>query len=216
MTFLAGSLVLLLALRRGLTPKALDLGGLAWAWLGTALLLYVGSTRTGVVFLGWTVSQLLALFLLYIMMPFRLSQQIAMGCVTTVVGLGYLLPTRTNVDPVVANTVIAGYLLGNLMGVAVSWNLRHLKRQQFAALEREAALRVGLEASMAEVKTLRGILPICAHCKNVRNDAGYWQQVEVYVRDRTEAEFSHGICPECLSKHYPDADIAGAPEPTAR
>jgi len=96
------------------------------------------------------------------------------------------------------------------MGAAVSWNLRHLKRQQFAALEREAALRVGLEASMAEVKTLRGILPICSHCKKVRNDAGYWQQVEVYVRDHSHAQFSHGICPECLGKHYADA------EPTAR
>ena len=51
---------------------------------------------------------------------------------------------------------------------------------------------------------LRGILPICAHCKKIRDDQGYWSQAEVYVRDHTEAEFSHGICPECIEKLYPE------------
>jgi PAS domain S-box-containing protein len=51
-----------------------------------------------------------------------------------------------------------------------------------------------------EVKTLRGILPICASCKRIRTDTGSWQQVEAYVRDRTEAEFSHGLCPTCAAK----------------
>ena len=52
----------------------------------------------------------------------------------------------------------------------------------------------------SEVKTLRGILPICASCKRIRDDKGYWQQVEVYVRDHTYADFSHGYCPECAKK----------------
>jgi len=54
-----------------------------------------------------------------------------------------------------------------------------------------------LRLALAEVKTLRGIVPICASCKKIRDDAGFWQQVEVYVRDHTEAEFTHGMCPEC-------------------
>ena len=54
-----------------------------------------------------------------------------------------------------------------------------------------------------EIKTLRGIIPICAACKKIRDDKGYWQQVEAYIRDRSEAEFSHGICPECVDKLYP-------------
>lgn len=61
-----------------------------------------------------------------------------------------------------------------------------------------------LERALAEIKTLRGFLPICCHCKKIRDDKGYWQQIEQYVRAHTEAEFSHGICPECLDKHYPD------------
>ena len=57
-----------------------------------------------------------------------------------------------------------------------------------------------------EVNTLRGIIPICSACKNIRDDKGYWQQVEAYIRDRSEAEFTHSICPECLEKLYPELD----------
>ena len=64
-----------------------------------------------------------------------------------------------------------------------------------------------LERAQKEIKTLRGIVPICASCKKIRDDDGYWQQVEVYVREHSEAEFSHGICPDCLKKHYPDLRI---------
>lgn len=56
----------------------------------------------------------------------------------------------------------------------------------------------------AEIKTLRGILPICASCKKIRDDQGYWNQIEGYIRDRSEAEFSHGICPECANSLYSD------------
>ena len=56
----------------------------------------------------------------------------------------------------------------------------------------------------SEVKTLRGILPICSFCKNVRNDKGYWDRVDVYVKQHTEAEFSHSICPDCYKEHYSD------------
>jgi PAS domain S-box-containing protein len=57
-----------------------------------------------------------------------------------------------------------------------------------------------LTAALKEVKTLRGILPICANCKRVRTDQGSWEQLEAYVRERTQAEFSHGVCPECAQK----------------
>jgi hypothetical protein len=59
-------------------------------------------------------------------------------------------------------------------------------------------------AAEAEVKTLRGILPICAACKRIRTDDGAWQQIEVYIRDHSAAEFSHGLCAECMTKLYPD------------
>ncbi|MFZ4578978.1 MAG: response regulator [Myxococcota bacterium] len=61
-----------------------------------------------------------------------------------------------------------------------------------------------LRDALAQIKTLRGTVPICACCKKIRDDKGYWKQVEVYVRDHTEAQFSHGICPECSAKLYPE------------
>lgn len=61
-----------------------------------------------------------------------------------------------------------------------------------------------LDKALSEIKLLRGILPICAACKRIRDDAGYWHQVELYIREHTEAEFSHSICPDCMRKLYPD------------
>ena len=61
-----------------------------------------------------------------------------------------------------------------------------------------------LQKAMSEVKQLSGILPICASCKSIRNDEGYWTQLESYIRDHSEAQFSHGICPECTKKLYPE------------
>lgn len=61
-----------------------------------------------------------------------------------------------------------------------------------------------LQEAFEHIKTLRGIVPICMHCKKIRDDNGFWNQVEVYVRDHSEAEFSHGLCPECAKKLYPE------------
>lgn len=68
-------------------------------------------------------------------------------------------------------------------------------------LERKNA---ALERARIRIKTLSGLLPICAHCKKIRDDGGYWQQVESYVRDHSEATFSHSICPDCMTEHYGD------------
>ena len=64
-----------------------------------------------------------------------------------------------------------------------------------------------LQDSLAKVKTLSGFLPICASCKNVRNDKGYWTQIEAYISDNSEAEFTHSICPDCMKKLYPGIKI---------
>jgi sigma-B regulation protein RsbU (phosphoserine phosphatase) len=61
-----------------------------------------------------------------------------------------------------------------------------------------------LQKALDEVKTLRGIVPICASCKKIRDDKGYWQQVERYVADHSEAQFTHGTCPDCLKRLYPE------------
>jgi transcriptional regulator with GAF, ATPase, and Fis domain len=64
-----------------------------------------------------------------------------------------------------------------------------------------------LEAALNEVKTLQGLLPICASCKKIRDDKGYWIQIEKYISERSKAQFSHGLCTECAKELYPDLDI---------
>ncbi|MGD9007848.1 MAG: response regulator [Desulfobacteraceae bacterium] len=61
-----------------------------------------------------------------------------------------------------------------------------------------------LRHALDEIRILRGILPICASCKNIRNEDGYWEQIETYIQDRSEVDFSHGICEECARKLYPE------------
>lgn len=68
---------------------------------------------------------------------------------------------------------------------------------------RQQAARVELERLLAEVKTLGGMLPICSHCKKIRDDKGYWNQIEAYLNEHTDAEFTHGICPECAREAFP-------------
>lgn len=65
-----------------------------------------------------------------------------------------------------------------------------------------------IKAYQKKIDTLRGIVPICSYCKQIRDDKGYWNQVEEYVSKHTEAEFSHGICPECIKKHFPEISIS--------
>ncbi len=61
-----------------------------------------------------------------------------------------------------------------------------------------------LKRALSEIKQLRGIIPICASCKKIKNDEGLWQRVEAYLHEHSDAEFSHGFCPECLKKLYPE------------
>jgi hypothetical protein len=66
-----------------------------------------------------------------------------------------------------------------------------------------------LQLAFSEVKVLSGLLPICTSCKKIRDDKGYWNQIESFIRDRSEVEFSHGVCPDCAKKLYPDMDFYG-------
>ncbi len=81
-----------------------------------------------------------------------------------------------------------------------------LKKEMDCRKVREGELRQSndeLQKALREVKVLRGLIPICASCKKIRNDGGFWQQLEEYIGEHSEAEFSHGICQPCVKKLYP-------------
>jgi hypothetical protein len=94
----------------------------------------------------------------------------------------------------------------------------HGKPLQYLAIRTEITARVKaeeerekligeLQNALAEVKTLSGLLPICSQCKKVRDDSGYWNQIEAYISRNSDASFSHGYCPDCLRQIYKNAGI---------
>ena len=80
---------------------------------------------------------------------------------------------------------------------------RDITKRKNEEREREEMI-AKLQASLAEIKTLQGILPLCSFCKKIRDDKGYWEQVDTYIEKHSGADISHSICPECLKKNYPE------------
>jgi hypothetical protein len=127
---------------------------------------------------------------------------------------GYLLMTTENEEEF---TLYIPYILNMANLVAVNlenrWQKRKLEStndelrneigERIRAEREKEHLIEELQEALAKVRTLSGLLPICASCKKIRDDKGYWNQIEVYIRDHSEAEFSHGICPDCMKELYP-------------
>ncbi len=148
------------------------------------------------------------LVLLDIMMPdlngFEVCKRLKSSPVTKDIPIIFLT-AKTEMEDI-AN----GFRLGAVDYVTKPFNSIELLARVTTQLELKKAwdmqkdLVEKLQTALAEVKKLSGLLPICCHCKKIRDDKGYWTQVEGYISTHSEAEFSHGICPECREKHYPD------------
>jgi uncharacterized membrane protein YGL010W len=87
---------------------------------------------------------------------------------------------------------------------------RELEARKKAQAENEALLK-DLKSALAEVKALSGLLPVCANCKKIRDDSGYWEEFEVYISNHSEADFTHSICPECHAELYKQ-NMVGKPK----
>jgi hypothetical protein len=207
---IVASVTLLVLFHKGISSIWMDRLLAAWCVAGSLGCLAIGYSRPAMYLVGFVLSSITLSLLLYFVIPLPLATQVAIN-LFSLSGNAYLLVLRhAELDAVLQRAIIVNCLLANFMGAMASWHLHRLRRQQFAALQREVGLRKGLEGALSQVKTLQGYLPICSHCKAVRNDEGYWQQVEVYVREHTRAEFTHGICPQCLKEHFGEALAARA------
>jgi len=89
---------------------------------------------------------------------------------------------------------------GNASGLVFAF--RDVSARKSMEAERERLIG-DLQAALDNIKTLTGLIPICAGCKQIRDDQGYWQCVEQFVQERSDAQFSHSMCPECVRKFYP-------------
>ncbi|MCB9641188.1 MAG: hypothetical protein H6728_04345 [Myxococcales bacterium] len=96
------------------------------------------------------------------------------------------------------------YLFSFVLGFLFARQQDRLKRTNYHHLLHERLLKQELEQAISQVQTLRDLIPLCASCKSVRDDDGYWQQVEEYLSRYTKTSFTHGICPACAERLYPD------------
>jgi hypothetical protein len=81
--------------------------------------------------------------------------------------------------------------------------LEYAQEKRLSFVQGEINFVKRLPKRLTHVKTLTGLLPICTSCKKIRDDQGYWTQIEIYIREHSEAEFTHGLCPDCVKKFYP-------------
>jgi hypothetical protein len=189
------------------------------AWV--LLALYFGAATRGVALLGTIRVPSLGVYALLVVAAGLLFGARAMAgaillCSLAVAGLihaqnaGWLPPPDYRVGVtqwVTATTLFA--CLGGLIFTALAQLKAAMARTEHALAERarsEAELRRAngqLQEALANVKTLKGLLPVCSWCHKVREDEGYWQEIETYVAAHSEATFTHGICPDCRQRHFP-------------
>jgi hypothetical protein len=100
--------------------------------------------------------------------------------------------------------IILTLVIANVVGIIASRERVSRQTREEDAWRRERDARVELLRAHSEIRILRGLLPVCAHCRKIRTEAGAWQPMERFVAENSEAEFSHGFCPDCLAIHYPD------------
>lgn len=105
--------------------------------------------------------------------------------------------------PHVLDFTLAGFVRSVVFG-SVSLLVASLEKQRRQAICSLEEANIKLSTSLKEIKILRGILPICSYCKQIRTEGNTWAQMETYIHEHSEADFSHTVCPDCLRKHYPD------------
>ena len=90
--------------------------------------------------------------------------------------------------------------------IKITGIIQDITKRKQGEIEREKLIQK-LQAALDNVKILKGLLPICMHCKKIRDEKGYWKRIEAYIQENSEAEFSHSLCRDCAKEHYPDMDI---------
>lgn len=189
------SLGLLLALRRCASSVRLDRAVSVWCLvLAAGNLTIIGTQTSGN--LGHALMSLGVPLVTYCVLPLPLTRQLVFAISFSVLGL--VVAFASGVDPRILLTLAGAYLIANGIGSFTSWQLNHRRRLVYLAGVRETELRSNLEQALAEVKTLHGMLRICAWCKRIRDEEQAWQPVESYVQGHSHAEFSHGICDQCI------------------
>lgn len=195
------AVAVLVVARSGADHRTRDRVVVAWILAFVVVDVFASSTRPPD-YLGYVALTPLIVLALYTIVPAPPGYLVVTAVLETV-GKIVVVTGSTIARPTVFNFVLA-LLIAHAIGITAMWSLHRLSRDEFMALRAEREARSELERALEEIRTLRGILPICSSCKKIRDDDGAWQRMEEYVTDRSEARFSHGICPTCREELYGD------------
>jgi len=152
--------------------------------------------------------------LLYVAVP---GPQRALTVAAMTESVGAVTATVQNgATPQILFSLVGALTLANALGLVAMRRMNHWGREQFLAFRSLGVTNQSLKAALAEVRALRQIIPVCASCKRVRDDEGFWERVEVYISRQTGGDVSHGICPECYQELYGYLEDEGETEGVTR
>ena len=203
LAIILSSLALSGALKKDLRLRQFEIIGLGYLLGLSGGILYIQASRPPG-YNAYAALSVLAICAFYMASPLPLKVQAIPALLLSLGTVLLLFNSHSPLDKLSSIAVIYGVACANLIGAIVSIQSRYWKRHEFVALLRETRLRQQLGRAMEEIRTLRGTIPICSYCKNVKNAPGEWQQIEAFLTTHTHAIFSHGICPQCYEKHFHD------------
>ena len=158
----------------------------------------------------WTVVvMMLQLVALLIFIPIRFIMSFSVSLYAVAITMlacyarGFTISGLVGLFILLILPVVIGASTASRLGILQRREYVHLMKVQKINQEMEKS-NADLQKALSEVKQLSGMLPICAHCKKIRDDRGYWNQIEEYIKNHSQAEFSHSLCPECAKSLYPE------------
>ena len=185
-------------------PGKLEILGCIWAFSLIAVMMMSEAVRPDfhITTAIWCIAIIMAF---YLILPVSTIIKAVAGLILTTSVLVIMFRVQTDfIDPHILHSTIIAYIAANTIGCYSSIHAQSAARQRHFLLMKETILRRDLESSMDQIKTLEGILPICSYCKRIRDDKGYWGQVDKYISSHTDTQFSHSVCPDCMDKEFPN------------
>ncbi len=164
-------------------------------------ILYINLSRPANYFQHATFD-ILIVFSLYWIIPNRLFLQIIPAVTISLLNIYVFVFHKDSPSNLVAMIFWFSYGFVNIIGPWTSWNMHIFRRRQFAMQLEQVALTEKLQLANDEIRTLQGILPLCSGCKKIRDDKGYWSQLDAYIEANTDTQFSHGMCASCIETLY--------------
>lgn len=140
---------------------------------------------------------------IYLLIPIGLISQCLLASLFTVTNLVILLTLKENITDTDLAFIFIAYTATHVIGLIACWQSHIGRRKQFVEKKTEQRLRKELQGTLDELQVLRGILPICSYCKQIRDDEGFWHQVDQYINSHSDIQFTHGICPDCIKENFP-------------